>query len=382
MTPSPYNIIYCIDGLGMGGAERMMVPILKHLDRQTFAPRVCVFQERNGNPIAKALQEIGIPVDLLLIPYLRDFSALPRLRSYLQKHKAHLVHTQLEFADILGGLAAKSLGLPGVSTIHTMPAQDELTVKGKLHQEVEMFCLRNCLSATIAVSEEARQFHLRISRAKPQSVETIYNGIDLSHFNGIQPAAEAESIRAEFHLPPQAQILITVAVLREAKGIQYMIEALPGVLAQAPQTYYLIVGDGAHRTALEEAARQSGAQDHIVFAGQRSDIPRLLAGSDIFVLPTLTEALPTVLAEAMAARLPLLASQVGGVPEMLTHERNGLLVEPGQPHQLTEAALRLLQNPQERAQMSAAGWQIVNEKFNITSQAENLKKLYLRFIHP
>jgi hypothetical protein len=114
-----YNLVFFIDGLGMGGAERLMVPILKNLSREYFSPRVCAFQVRNGNPVEKDLRALGIPVDFLPIPYLRDITALPRLYKYLKDVRADLVHTQLEFADILGNISAKFLRLPSVSTLHT-----------------------------------------------------------------------------------------------------------------------------------------------------------------------------------------------------------------------------------------------------------------------
>jgi len=118
----------------------------------------------------------------------------------------------------------------------------------------------------------------------------------------------------------------------------------------------------------------------VIFAGLRNDIPRLLSASDIFVLPTLTEALPTVLAEAMAARLPIVACAVGGVPEMVTDGENGRLVSAGIPRELSDACIALLAVPEVRKKMGEKGWQIVNEKFNIQEQVGQLGKLYLELI--
>ena len=156
-----------------------------------------------------------------------------------------------------------------------------------------------------------------------------------------------------------------------------MIRALPEVLASSPHTYYLIVGSGSHQNALLEEVDKAGAPERVIFAGMRKDVPRLLAASDVFVLPTLTEALPTVLAEAMAARLPVIASRVGGIPEMIADRQNGFLVEPEDLDGLSSACIRLLENPDERAAMGAAGWKIVNQKFSIQRQVEQLKELYL-----
>jgi glycosyltransferase involved in cell wall biosynthesis len=160
-----------------------------------------------------------------------------------------------------------------------------------------------------------------------------------------------------------------------------MIRALPDILAANPQTYYLVVGDGPHQETLLEDASAAGVTGRVIFAGMRQDVPRLLAASDVFVLPTLTEALPTVLAEAMAARLPVVASRVGGVPEMITDGQNGLLVEPENPAALARACNRLLESPETRFALSAEGWRVVNEKFNIERQVRQLQELYLEQLH-
>jgi glycosyltransferase involved in cell wall biosynthesis len=378
-TPAParkYRIAYLIDGLSMGGAERLMVPILKHLSREYFEPYVCAMQSKDGNPMADELGALGVPVECLNIKRLRDLDALPRLTRYLKGIEADIVHTQLEAANILGNISAKLLRLPSVCTIHVMPSLDVKT-KTKLHQKVEWFALRHFCNRVVSVSEEARQYHIQISGSSAEQVTTIYNGIDLSAFADMDYAQERQAVRAEFGIPSDASVLITVAVLRPPKGIQFMIRALPAVLARHPNTYYLIVGSGPHQQVLNEEVANAGVNGHVIFAGMRKDVPRLLAASDVFVLSTLTEALPTVLAEAMAARLPLIASRVGGIPEMIADGQNGFLVEPEDIDGLSRICIRLLENSDERAAMGAAGWKIVHQKFNIERQVEQLKELYL-----
>ncbi len=373
MTPRKYNISFLIDGLGMGGAERMMIPILKQLRGEDFEPRVAVFQVREGNPIAKDLQALGITVDYFPVPYLRDLGAIPRLVKYFKQTGADLVHLQLELADTLGSVASRLARIPSVSTLHTMPSQD-MSLKTWAHQTIEFWSLRLFCDRVISVAEEARKFHLKISGASEKKNITIYNGIDLTRFAHLDGARDA--LRRELGIPSDAEVLITLAVLREPKGIQFMIEAMPAILAARPNAYYLVAGDGSHRAALEEHASRAGVERRVVFAGMRSDVPRVLAASDVFVLPTLTEALPTVLAEAMACRLPIVASAVGGVPEMVADGVNGKLVQPARPEELTRACVELLSNPALREQMSQRGWEIVNDKFNVEGQVERLKNLY------
>jgi glycosyltransferase involved in cell wall biosynthesis len=375
-----YNIVYLIDGLGMGGAERLMVPILANLNRDVFEPRVCVFKVKSGNPIADELQSNGISVDLLPIPYLRDLTALPRLWKYLKTHRADLVHTQLEFAATLGSFASRLRRLPNVCTIHTMPSQ-EMSTRWKAHQQVEFLSLKFFCDRVISVSEEARQYHIAISNSAPEKIVTLYNGIDLTPYQNPGGGLERESVRREIGIPANANLFVTVAVLRELKGIQFMIRAMPSILKAFPNAYYLIVGDGAYRGALEEEVKNAGIEKHVIFAGTRKDIHHILSACDIFVLPTLTEALPTVLAEAMASRLPIIASAVGGVPEMVVDGENGILVAAGDTEALVAAGTKLLAEPLLGKRMGEAGWQIVDQKFNITVQVRQLEQLYLDLIN-
>jgi glycosyltransferase involved in cell wall biosynthesis len=378
--PRKYKIAYVIDGLSMGGAERLMVPILKHLSRANFDACVCALQSKDGNPMADEIRALGLPVNCLDIKHLRDWNALPRLIKYLKENDVELVHTQLEFANILGNISARFLHLPSVCTIHVMPSLDVKT-KSKWHQRLEWFVLNHFCDVVISVSEEAREYHLHISGASPGRVSTIYNGIDLSSFSSLDRHLERVAVRAELGIPSDANLLTTVAVLRPQKGIQYMIRALPAVLASNPNTYYLVAGNGSHQDTLLEEANKSGMSDRVIFPGMRKDVPRLLTASDVFVLPTLTEALPTVLAEAMAAKLPMIASRVGGVPEMITNGQNGCLVEAEDVEALAHACIDLLGNPAKRASMGIEGWKIVNQNFNIEKQVDQLEALYLDRLH-
>jgi glycosyltransferase involved in cell wall biosynthesis len=143
-----------------------------------------------------------------------------------------------------------------------------------------------------------------------------------------------------------------------------------------PETRYLVVGSGDHEHALKELTKTHGVEDRVIFTGSRDDIPDLLALSDVFVLPTLGEALPTVLAEAMAAQKPIVVSNVGGVPEMVEDGRNGLLVAPANPEQLSTACLQLLQHHDQAQAMARAGREIVEQRFNIEVQGQRLGDLY------
>ena len=367
-------IIWMIDSLGPGGAEQLMPAILKNLKQTGFNIRICALQIRAGNPIASDLERLGLPVDLVPIPNLRQPFNLFRILRYLRLHRPQLLHTQLEFADILGTVAAKLLGIPSVSTVHTLDIfPEKKSAWGRM--KLRWFLLGKFCDRVIAVSEKTRLHYLQSGGLHPDKVITLYNGVDISRFKNTD-ASQAAKTKQALRLPLNSRVIITIAVLREPKGIQFMIEALPAILEQFPDVHYLIVGDGEYSAALTELVTALAIKNHVTFAGHRTDIPDLLACSDIFVLPTLKDALPTVLIEALAAERPIVASDVGGVPEIIENGVNGLLVASGDPSKLAEACLRLLKDNELSRQIVLAGSKTVQQRFNINAQIEQLSRMY------
>ena len=367
-------IIWMIDRLGPGGAEQLMPTILTNLAREGFTIRICVLKVRHGNPIANDLEQLGFPVDLLLIPNLRHPLNLFRILKYIRNHQPAILHTQLEFSDILGTLAAKILGIPCVSTLHTLDTfADNQSATWRL--KIRWFILRHYCNKILAVSEKTRAHHLESGRLGQHKLVTLYNGLDLSRFRILDETSQ-QQLKQALNLATESKVIITVAVLREPKGIQYMLKALPGILDKMPNVHYLIVGDGDYGSHLKNLSKEYKIEDHVTFTGRRTDIPALLSISDIFVLPTLIDALPTVLIEALAAGIPIVASNVGGIPEIIENELNGLLVPSKNPDQLATACLRLLQDEKFSKQMIHAGDKIVQQKFAISVQVKNLIRIY------
>jgi glycosyltransferase involved in cell wall biosynthesis len=159
-----------------------------------------------------------------------------------------------------------------------------------------------------------------------------------------------------------------------------MLQALAHVSHFFSNVVYLVVGDGPSKETLIEDAKKYKVLEKVIFVGMQSNIPRYLSVGDIFILPTLTEALPTVLAEAMAARLPIIASDVGGIPEMVIQGLNGSLVKPGDVNQLAASCLELLAAPDKRKQLGNNGWKYADNNFNIHKQVSQLKSLYMKHI--
>jgi glycosyltransferase involved in cell wall biosynthesis len=349
-----------------------MLPLLKNMNGGAVIPRVCVLRVSHGNPIAVELEKLNIPVDLIPIKNLRDASGFKRLVEYIRHHQPEVVHTQLETSDVFGTLAAKYLHIPSVSTVHTLdvPSKKKRTYWRNLFRwrVLGLFAKR-----VIAVSDVTRNVYLKFGIGSEKLV-TMYNGIDLDVFS--QNGTRAEKKKSILNLSPENIVVTTVAVLREPKGIQFMLQALPVILKEIPNLLYVIVGDGDYRSALEKVSKKLGIESHVIFLGRRTDVPELLAASDLFVFPTLQDALPTVLFEAMAAGLPIVASQVGGVPEIIHHQENGFLLPPADPSSLAAACIYTLSNSDYSDRISASALRTVKDKFDIQKQVQNLVNLY------
>jgi len=368
------KVIWLIDGLGPGGAEQLMTTLLKFFDREQYEMRICALQDRGSDIIIQKLKHLGIPVDFVYIKHLRDPLNIFHILAYLKEHQPDIIHTQLEFSDTLGNIAAKLLGIPSVSTLHTIELPQTGTSTYWRHQ-LRWFSLRNFCARIIAVSDKTREHHIRYGKLPQNKTVTLYNGIDLNKFQNINMQSLEEKRQSLNHLT-ESQIICTVAVLREPKGIQYMIKALPTIIENIPNATYLVIGDGAYKQELQSLAKECDVEEHVIFAGHRTDIPELLALSEVFVLPTLGDALPTVLIEAMAAKIPIVASEVGGVPEIVTHEKTGLLIPPADSSKLANACLQILQSETLAKELTLNAFEVVQQKFNVQSQVKQLSDIY------
>jgi len=371
------RILWLIDSLGPGGAEGLMPSLLEHLSAHGVQSQVCVLQSRLGNPVAGELVKRGIPVELIRVDNLHSINQILNLFRYVRKNHPDILHTQLETSDILGSMISRLLGIPSVCTLHTLSAPSKKRTS-RLRNLIRRVSLQLFSTKIIAVSDVTRKHFIKLGM-KPDKLITLYNGIDLSKFNITRSLPNAR--KSLLDLNHNDIVLITVAVLREPKGIHYMIRALPSVLNKFSGAHYVVVGDGDYRQPLEELARSLGVADRVLFLGYKENIPELLSASDLFVFPTLNDALPTVLLEAMAAGLPVVASEVGGVPEILMHEKNGLLVPPANVPCLIDACDRLLSDHRMANQMKEAGREVIMKRFDINQQVDNLKNLYFQLIH-
>jgi glycosyltransferase involved in cell wall biosynthesis len=223
----------------------------------------------------------------------------------------------------------------------------------------------------ICVSAEAQASHRRAG-VPAEKLNLVRNGV---HLPPVQP--DRKGVRQEFSLSPQTRIVFTAARFTEQKGHRYLLEAIPAILADEPNAYFLWAGDGPLEQDLRRQQQTLGiGADRLIFAGWREDVPRLLAASDLFVLPSLFEGLPLVALEALALGVPIVGTRVCGTSETLEDGVSGRLVAPGDSAALAQAIGEALTHPALTEDWRQAGQQRFQQSFNAERMAQETAALY------
>ena len=364
------RVLHIIDHFAYGGAERLLATmngVADEFDLQlTAASLAPPTSDRTGS--LALLEQAGLQPSFIGVRRLSDPRALRKLRQAITASGCHVVHAHLGYSAALVPLAARQLGVPCVSTLHHVPNG---AGRGGREWLKEWIWTRSAErgSALVYVSQAARAAAARHFGPSRPSWRVVHNGVDLSAFR--PTGGVVGSPPADLRLPSGVPIVTVVAALREPKGHEFALRAWPVVRAAVPGAILLIVGDGPHRPVLERIADEG-----VVFAGAREDVPQILRASTLALLPSLTEALPTALIEAAACGLPAVATDVGGTPETVLHGRSGLLVPPGDAPAVGAAVIELLLDQERRKQYADAARKLAEERFDHRAWVRSLADLY------
>jgi glycosyltransferase involved in cell wall biosynthesis len=352
----------------MGGAESLVLPFAKHLDRERFQLFVCSHGTIASNAMEAELRDAGIAVTNLGARNLRDVAAFRRLLKFVRDEQIDLIHAHLTYSAVWSALVSRVTGIPSVASLHVAPSATREQKKTAMHRfltdardRLMRFVLNRWSRAVIMVSDALRKTYLAAGGLREEKLRVVHNGIELERFRRDRAETRARLLR-DFDLPHDARIAITVAVLRPGKGVEVLLDAA----RLLPELYFVVVGDGSKR---EEW--QNGSPANVRWAGYRRDVDALLAGGDVFVHPSLDDAFPTVLLEALAAGLPIVASRVGGIPEIVEDSVTGRLVPAGDAQQLANAIRATLAQPSTRDAALAA-----SQRFSTEAWIERLTKVY------
>ncbi|WP_437655689.1 glycosyltransferase family 4 protein [Sorangium sp. So ce1182] len=370
----PVKVAHVVLSLNVGGLERVVLRLLERTSRDRFAPVVCALQEPGA--LAEELARLGVPLVVLSRKPGLDPGLPVRLAAWLRSEGIRLVHTHNPGPHLYGALAAGLAraasfaggGGGGPRVIHTKHGRNYPKQKRKV--------LVNRLAAAltdrvVAVSDDTRAVALEVERVDPARVVTILNGVDPEVFR----PGDARAARARLGLPASGYHVGCVARLSPEKDHATLLTAFARLREVRPDAHLTVVGDGPVRPALEQQAARLGLGGAVLFTGTRGDVAELLPAFDVFVLASLTEGISLTLIEAASAGLPIVATRVGGNPEIVKEGETGLLVSPGSPEPLA-AALEAIAVRDDRAELGMRGRARVIERFGIDRMVQAYEDLY------
>jgi glycosyltransferase involved in cell wall biosynthesis len=335
--------MFVLTSMPVGGAETLLVNLVRRLDRGRVLPEVCCLKHLDmlGDVLARE-----IPVHAGLLAHKFDLRVLPRLvRLFRQRRIDAVVTVGCGDKMFWGRLAARIARVPVVcSALHSTGEPDRV---GRLNR-----WLAPITDAFIAVAEPQARYLAEHEGCPAGKTRVIPNGVDPERF---RPCMGDDELRRQFGLEPGQPVAAIVAALRPEKNHELLLRAAARVRQELPAARLLVVGDGPRRPMLESLCAELGLGEMVRFLGTQSDIPRVLALTDLVVLCSRIEANPVSLLEAMACGKPVVATRVGSVPETVLDGQNGYLVEPGDETQLAQRMVELFRDPQRAAVMGLAG---------------------------
>ncbi|HVO12192.1 MAG TPA: glycosyltransferase [Vicinamibacteria bacterium] len=362
-------IAYVIDKLQLAGAQVHLEHLLRGLDRGEFRPQVfCLIR---GGPIADRLRALGTSVEVLGMETIygpRALWALPRLVRALRG--TPVVHTYLVSANLYGTLAAR---LARARAVITSRRDTGFSRNWRLRL-VEQWLVNPRVDRVVAVCPAVARQVERERGLSPERVVTIPNGVDAAAFDPVlHPRVPA---RRRLGLAADEAALGVIGHLSPVKGHADLLVAMVRIAARRPRTRLIVVGDGVLRQPLERQASALGLADRVVFAGATETVAEVLAALDVVVVPSHTEGLSNALLEAMAMARPVVATAVGGNPDVVEADRSGRLVPPRNPERLAEAVLRLLECPGEAQLLGEAARRRVLAGFTLARMVAGHAALY------
>jgi len=367
-----------------GGAQEHVASLLSHLDRNAYDVRVITLSDGSA---VRRWRTLGVPVEV--VQELSDGAAVERVAALLEEWRTQVLHGHMYRAEVVGTRAALLLQERGFPRPYVMNTVHSSRVRSQEDRDL-LRALTPSMDRLVAVSRSIMA-KLESDGRVAAPVELVYNGVDLNRYDHQEACC---TLPEEYGFEPGSPMVGVVARLEPEKGHATLLDAWPLVLERVPEARLLIVGEGSRREALEEQAREldllgeecSGdacvgtrharPEARVVFTGRRDDVPAVTAALDVAVLPSYREAQGLVILEAMALSRPVVASRVGGIPEMIEDGVTGLLVPPRDPEALATAITRLLLDHPFADTIARAGHDVAHERFCIEAMVSAIQNLY------
>jgi len=374
-TDEKINVLFYTDTPLLGGAENQMYLLAKFLDKDKYKiTLVCSGFKRLDDWVKKFKNE-DIDVVRLNVAHKHDPRHYFQLKEYLRHHPVDLMHIHVWNP----ASCRYSLKLAGKYNVPTVITEHDPFELPRMKMMIKRRLLKK-VSHIIAVSQSNHKLLLNLFPELKNRITTIHNGIDVTWFESqllsFTFKHRDDYRKQHFNATKNSKIILSVAELHERKGLKYLIKAMPGIIENCPTCKLVLVGAGPEEENLKKIARENNMDKHVLFMGYRKDIPQIMKSSDVFVLPSEKEAFGLVLLEAMAAQLPIIASKVGGIPEIIENGVNGMLVLRHDEDKLANAVIKILNDPKLVEKFKTAGLKLLKKDFDAKIMAKKTEEIY------
>ncbi len=366
------RVLQVVDGFRMGGAENKLWELIERLDHNKY--ELLLASVGPSGPLRPQFEKLGI--EIFDFCRRRAFDPRPFFSLYrlMRERRIDVVQTTLLWADVIGVTAAKLAGVPVILSWETVSHAGD-AFHNNLQRRSGYRLAMACADLIVAVSHEVKQSLVQRRGIPAGKIRVIHYGVDLEQFHPNGRDALVEK-RREIGLGPESFLIGTVARLEVWKGHRYLIEAFAPLAESFPDAHLVFVGEGTLRPELEAQARALRLAHRVFFLGARQDVAEWLNAIDLFVLPSISEGLPNVLLEAMACCKPVIATRIGGVPELVQSGENGFLVPPGEAAPLREVLRQVLAHRAQLNRLALSGRATVESSFSLQQQVAAFEETF------
>ncbi len=360
----PLKPLFLLTTMPVGGAETLLVNLVRRMDRSRFAPEIACLKQRDE--LGEVMSH-EVPVTSQYINGKFDLLVVPKLASYLRKNEIDAIIT-VGAGDKMfwGRLAAKLAGTPVVAcALHSTGWPDGV---GKLNR-----LLTPITDAFIGVADEHGRYLNEQEGFPAEKVHVIPNGVDTNRFR--RDLTAGNIVRQELNIPLDAPVCGILAALRPEKNHAMFLHGAAAIRKKCPDTRFIIIGDGEERRGLEELTEQLDLSESVHFLGTRSDIPAVLAATNVMTLTSKMEANPVSILESLATEVPVVATRVGSVPTTVIDDETGYLVERNDAEAFATRVCELLNSPEKSEQMGRNGRAMVESNWSVDVMVRGYENL-------
>lgn len=367
------NLMYIIESMNNGGAEMLAIRLSDKIDHDLFNPVICSLSD--SGPLKEVIKEKGIAHVSLGKGSGKDLKLAYRLRRLLKEKDIHIVHTHNQGPLIYASLAMRFL--PKKKLVHTEHINMETEISYSARHKTYQKILFRFLDGFISIAMHLTNYFCANYGLRPEKVVTIPNGINVEEFTRIE---KTRYLLDELALPDDTLLIGNISALRAQKDQITLLKAMEIIKVSLPKAKLIIAGDGDKASELKEYSRTHDLDDSVYFLGYRSDTDKILSSLDIFVLPSLYEGLPLCLLEAMAAGIPVVATDVMGSNELVEAGENGLLSPAKSPEDLAENIITVLTDQKIAQHLKDNGRNSVMNKYNFDTNMRKYEDFYLKLL--